>query len=82
MNEQRVNLVMIVICCLALSAVAQQQGHQLSAAEKEHILDGQFKVLSTTEGMPANVRRAFSEITRESSFALANPAQKYQVTMS
>ena len=71
---------MLVICCVALSAVAQQQGHQLSVAEKEHILDGQFKVVSTTEGMPANVKQAFSEITREPSFALANPGQKYQVT--
>ena len=70
---------MLVICCVALSAVAQQNGPQPSA-EKEHILDGQFKVVSTTEDIPANVKQAFSAITRESSFALANPGQKYQVT--
>jgi hypothetical protein len=80
MNAHRMSLVMLVLCCVALSAVAQQQGHRLSAAEKEHILDGQFKVVSTTEGMPANVKQAFSEITRESPFAMANPGQKYQVT--
>jgi hypothetical protein len=80
MNEHRISLVVLVICCVAFTAVAQQQGHQLSAAEKEHILDGQFKVVSTTAGMPANVKQAFSEITREPSFALANPGQKYQVT--
>jgi len=80
MNEHRISLVVLVISCVAFTAVAQQQGHQLSAAEKEHILDGQFKMVSTTEGMPANVKQAFSEITREPSFALANPGQKYQVT--
>lgn len=80
-NRSGVWLVPVVICCVALTAaVAKQQGHQLSASEKEHILDGQFKVVSTTEGIPANVKQAFSEITREPSFALANPGQKFQVT--
>lgn len=60
-------------------AFAQQNRHQLSAAEREHILGGQFKVVSTTEAIPANIKQAFSEITRQPSFALANPGQKYQV---
>jgi hypothetical protein len=43
------------------------------------MLDGQFKVFSTTDGIPSKVKQAFSDITRQQSFAMANPAQKYQV---
>ena len=79
-----------------ISAVAQQAGapdaskessyspvrfhKRLSSAEKEHILEGPFTVMASTEAMPANVKQAFAEITGEPSFALANPGQKYQVT--
>jgi hypothetical protein len=80
MNEHRISLVVLLICCVPLAVIAQEHRHQLSAAEKEHILDSQFKVVSTTEGMPANIKQAFADITREPSFALANPGQKYQVT--
>jgi hypothetical protein len=80
MKDHRISLVVLVMCCVPLTVIAQQHGHQLSAAEKEHLLDGQFKAISTTEGIPANVKRVFSELTREPSFALANPGQKYQVT--
>ena len=77
MNEHRISLVVLFICCVPLTAIAQEHRHQLSAAEKERILDGQFKVVWTTEGMPANIKQAFANITREPSFALANPGQKY-----
>ncbi|MGO9211660.1 MAG: hypothetical protein ACLPXM_15375 [Terriglobales bacterium] len=80
MNEHRKSLVALAVCCLSLTALAQQNRHLLSAAEREHLLDGQFKVLSTTEGIPANVRQAFAKITRQPSLALADPGQKYQVT--
>jgi hypothetical protein len=53
---------------------------QLSPAEKQHILDGPFRAVMTIEDMPAHVKQAFAKITGESSFALANPGQKYQVT--
>jgi len=78
-NEHRISLVVLLIC-IPLTVMAQEHQHRLSAAEKEHILDGQFKVVSTTEGMPANIKHVFADITGESSFALANPGQKYQVT--
>src|SRR5438093_1868429 len=80
MNEQGIKLVVLVICCVPFTAIAQQNRHQLSAAEREHILDGQFKVVLTTEGFPLKVKQAFSEIARQASFAMANPGQKYQVT--
>ena len=48
--------------------------------EREHLLDGQFKIISKTEGIPANVKQAFSKIAHEPSFAMANPGQKFQVT--
>ena len=60
--------------------INEQNRPQPLSAEREHILDGQFKVVSQTEGIPANIKRAFSEIVREPSFALANPGEKFQVT--
>jgi hypothetical protein len=80
MNQSRIRLVVLVISCVPFAVIAQQPRHQLSVAEKEHTLDGRFEVVSTTEGLPANIRQAFSEVTREPSFALANPGEKYQVT--
>jgi hypothetical protein len=54
--------------------------NQMSASEKEHILDGSFTVVSRTDGIPANVKQAFSTITRQTSFAMANPGEAFQVT--
>jgi hypothetical protein len=79
MRKYRIkSLVLSFVCWLALVAVAQQD--QSSVAEKGHLLDGQLKVTSKTEGIPANVKLAFSKIAREPSFAMANPGQKFQVT--
>ena len=53
---------------------------QPASIEKEHFLDGQFKVVSKTEVIPANVKQVFSKMTRQTSFAMANPGQAFQVT--
>jgi len=79
MRKYRIkSLALSFVCWLAPVAVAQQD--QSSVAEKGHLLDGQLKVISKTEGIPANVKLAFSKIAREPSFAMANPGQKFQVT--
>ena len=52
----------------------------LTKAEKQHVLDGQFTLLTSIEGMPTSLKRAFTEITGEKQFGLANPGQKYQIT--
>lgn len=59
------------------TAAHQQQS---SSTERGHILDGQFKVVSNTEDIPANVKKAFSTMTRQTSFEMANPGQAFQVT--
>ena len=79
MNERRFwCFVSCIIFCFPFATVAQQ--NQLSATEREHLLDGQFKVVSKTEAIPANVKQAFSKIARQPSFAMANPGQKFQAT--
>jgi hypothetical protein len=78
MSERRITPFVLVICWLCIAAFGQENRHQLSPAERQHILDGEFKVISTTDGIPTKVEQAFTEITREPSFALANPGQKYQ----
>src|SRR5258708_3752595 len=80
MNEHRISLIVVVVCLVSTVGAAQQFHKQLSATEKEHILDSSFTMVARTEAMPANVKQAFAKITGEPSFALANPGQKYQVT--
>jgi hypothetical protein len=53
---------------------------QPSSIEREHRLDGQFKLVSKIEDIPANVKQAFSKISRQPSFAMANPGEKFQAT--
>ncbi|MFZ0480201.1 MAG: hypothetical protein WAL71_13745 [Terriglobales bacterium] len=79
-DKRSVALHSIVMLLLLALASAQEFHGQLSTAEKQHILDGPFTVRSKTEDMPASVRQAFAKITSESSFSLANPGQKFQLT--
>ena len=64
--------------CLPFFTVAQEG--QISSAESERLLDGQFKIVWKTDGIPASLKQAFSKITRQRSFAMADPGQKFQVT--
>ncbi|MBI3477763.1 MAG: hypothetical protein HY010_18675 [Acidobacteria bacterium] len=57
----------------------QEFRKQLSPADKQHILDGLFTVVTKTADMPASVKEAFAQITGQPAFALANPGQKFQV---
>jgi hypothetical protein len=52
----------------------------LTKPEKQHVLDGQFTVVASTQTMPASLKHAFAVITGQQQFALADPGQKYQVT--
>ena len=52
----------------------------LTKAERQHVLEGQFTLVYSTQTMPAQIKHAFAEITGEQRFALANPGEKYQVT--
>jgi hypothetical protein len=78
MSERRLwVLVSWLACYLPLATAAQRIS---DPNEREHLLDGQFKVVFKTDGVPANVRRAFSKISRQSSFAMANPGEEFQVS--
>lgn len=56
----------------------------ISQAEKEHILDGRFTILTATEAIPASLKEAFTVITgaqpgfasRAQRFAMENPDWK------
>src|SRR5882672_2377821 len=54
MNKHGISLIVLVVWCVPLTLVGQQNRHQLSTAEEEHILDGQFTMVSTTDGDSAN----------------------------
>ncbi len=70
-------VIVSITCSLPLGAPAQQQP---SSIQKGHRLDGQFKLVSKTEDIPANVKHALSKISREPSFAMANPGKEFQAT--
>lgn len=50
---------------------------KIPQSEKEHILDGQFSMVTTTEAMPARLKEAFTVISMEQRFAMENPDWKY-----
>lgn len=58
--------------------VAQER--QRASTESEHLLDGEFKIALKTDGIPANLKQAFAKVSRERSFEMADPGQKFQVT--
>jgi len=50
---------------------------RISQAEKEHILDGQFALITTTDAMPAGLKEAFIAISGEQRFTMQNPEWRY-----
>ncbi|MFC5865140.1 hypothetical protein ACFPT7_22735 [Acidicapsa dinghuensis] len=65
---------------LTHSDLAYKFHRTISTSEKQHILDGNFAIITSTEGLSQPVKNAFATITGVKSFALADPNQKYQVT--
>jgi hypothetical protein len=52
----------------------------LSASEKQHVLDGDFALITSSEELPQSIKNAFATITGNKPFALADPGRKYQMT--
>ncbi|HLJ88365.1 MAG TPA: hypothetical protein VKZ53_16210 [Candidatus Angelobacter sp.] len=66
---------------IRIDRLAGPQFHTvLSTTEKEHVLDGQFTIVTSTQALPEPIQQAFAVITREPRFLLADPGQRYQVT--
>lgn len=53
---------------------------RLSAAEKAHILDGEFTIEYKVDRLPDSLKSAFSSLAKEHEFKMANPGEKYQET--
>ena len=70
---------LLLAVCIELLAQSEPKS-SLSKADRDNIFRGDFTIVKDTEAIPANVRQSFAEITREPSFALANPGQEYQAT--
>jgi len=49
--------------------------------EKQHILDGQFTVVRSTEPLPARLKQAFIVITGAQRFMMNDPDWKYPATL-
>jgi hypothetical protein len=79
MNQRTaIPLLLCIVWWMPCLTLAQEQ--PASSSGSKHLLDGQFKVVSKTDGIPANIKQAFSKVTREAPFAMADPGKKFQVT--
>jgi mono/diheme cytochrome c family protein len=54
--------------------------HKLSAAEKVHILDGEFTIEKTVDHFPDSLKSAFAHLAKEADFKMANPGEKFEAT--
>ena len=52
--------------------------HKLSAAEKAHVLDGEFTIEKNVARLPDSLKSAFANLAKEDDFDMANPGEKYQ----
>ena len=73
-----VSFILCIVWWLPCLRLAQE--HRAAPSTSEHLLDGQFKVVSKTDGIPIDIKQAFSKVTREAPFAMADPGKKFQVT--
>lgn len=72
-------IILLLAACIELQSRRENKS-SLSKADRDSIFKGNFTIVKDTEGIPANIKQSFAEITREPSFALANPGQEYQAT--
>jgi hypothetical protein len=50
---------------------------KIPQSEEEHILDGRFSLVTTTDAMPPRLKEAFTTISGEQRFTMQNPDWKY-----
>jgi len=60
--------------------LAPTSGSQVAGTEHGHNLDGDFKILTSVEQLPASVKAAFAALTHQSQFEMADPGRDFQVT--
>ena len=72
-------IILLLTACIELPAQSESK-LSLSKTDRDNIFRGDFTLVKDTEAIPANIKQSFAEITREPSFALANPGQEYQAT--
>lgn len=54
--------------------------HKLSAAEKAHILDGDFTIEYKVDRLPDSLKSAFARLAKQPEFKMANPDEKFEAT--
>lgn len=72
-------IILLLAACIELPSQSESKS-SLSKADRDSIFEGNFTIVKDTDGIPVNIKQSFAEVTREPSFALANPGQEYQAT--
>jgi hypothetical protein len=73
-------VVFVSVLLSALSLFAQDAHPHITAHDKEHIFDGDFTTIRTTNDIPKSIKAAFIRITDQKEFAMADPGRPFQVT--
>lgn len=53
---------------------------RLSTTDRQHLLDGNCRVVNSTDALPTSIKNAFATIAQDASFALANPGTQFNAT--
>jgi len=53
---------------------------KLSTDQKRHLLDGDCRIVTSTDGLPLAIQNAFAAVTQDKPFALANPMARFNAT--
>jgi hypothetical protein len=54
--------------------------HTFSAAQKAHVLDGDFLIVKNVDRLPDDLKSAFCRLAGMKNFEMADPGENYQVT--
>jgi hypothetical protein len=85
MNSLRAVLLLVLVASASattrpLTLSAGQIAKNFSSKDAERVLAAGCKPFRTTADFPAALRAAFTKITQQNRFALANPGDRYQAT--
>ncbi len=63
-----------------LALLAPTPSSQATGTDNRHDLDGDFKILTSVEQLPASVKTAFAALAHQSKFEMADPSRDFQLT--
>jgi hypothetical protein len=63
-----------------LRLVSLHSDSSITPIEREHVLDGDFRIITSISELPIQLKTAFAALTKESGFEMADPGHAFQLT--